>query len=99
MTKSSTQTEVSAHEAARARLKHYLRGYGRGQASRLNLMASRRGWELEAGQVLRARWLSLLTALDDELLALIEHGRVDVPTVALAVAGELRAAEGGGHGA
>jgi hypothetical protein len=65
----------------------------------LNLMASRRGWELEAGQVLRARWLSLLTALDDELLALIEHGRVDVPTVALAVAGELRAAEGGGHGA
>ncbi|MDP2367673.1 hypothetical protein [Rhodoferax sp.] len=95
MTKQSTQIEAVAIEAAQARLKDYLRGYGRGQASRLGLMASRRGWELEAGRVLRARWLSLLTALDDELLSLIERGQVDVPTLALAVAKEFRACAGG----
>ena len=98
MTEKSTQIEAAAVEAAQARLMDYLRGYGRGQVSRLGLMASRRGWEREAGQVLRARWLSLLTALDDELLSLIEQGQVDVPALALAVAQELDGREGGRHG-
>ena len=98
MTEKPTQIEAAAVEAAQARLMDYLRGYGRGQVSRLGLMASRRGWEREAGQVLRARWLSLLTALDDELLSLIEQGQVDVPTLALAVAQELDGGEGGRRG-
>lgn len=95
MTKKSTQIEASAIEAAKARLKDYLRGYSGGYAPRLHLMASRRGWDQEAGRVLRARWMSLLTALDDELLSLIERGQVDVPTVALAVAKEFPVADGG----
>ena len=98
MTEKPTQIEAAAVEAAQARLMDYLRGYGRGQVSRLGLMASRRGWEREAGQVLRARWMSLLTALDDELLSLIEQGQVDVPALALAVAQELDGGEGGRRG-
>lgn len=96
MTNESTQIEANAIEAAQARLKDYLRGYGRGQVFRLDQLANLDGWELEAGRVLRARQRSLLTALDDELLRLIERGQVAVPALALAVAQELDG-EGGGR--
>ena len=39
MTEKSTQIEAAAVEAAQARLMDYLRGYGRGQVSRLNQLA------------------------------------------------------------
>ncbi len=86
----TTTPSSRIHELAE-HVKDYLRGYGRPDGKRLAPLAKYSAWRLAASTEIMVRCTRIMANFDDETLALIADGQIDMCALSAAVAAEMEA--------